>query len=47
MTLNGKKNVVSSLNAAITGGIGVSFSISNSGLPFYDLSRDLMFSRLF
>ena len=36
MTLNSKKNIVSSLNAAITGGIGISVSISGSELPVYD-----------
>ena len=37
MTLNSKKNVVSVLNAAMIGGIGISVSISDSGLPVCDV----------
>ena len=46
MTLNSKKNVVSSLNAAVNGGIGIVVSIFNSGLSVCDVSRDMVFSRL-
>ena len=48
MTANIQKNVVSSvLNAAITGGVGVSISIPNSALIISDISCDMMFSWLF
>ena len=48
MTANIQKNVVSSvLNAAITGGVGVSISIPNSELSTFDVSRVAMASQLF
>ena len=44
MTANAEKNVIS-LKVAFVGGIGV--SVSNSGLPVFDFSRDMVFSRFF